>query len=68
MGATPEMELFVINNSIADYLPAKNIKVARTYVGNFMTSMDMAGFSITLYKVDDQRLALLDQEVDIVRK
>ena len=68
MGATPEMELFVINNSIADYLAEKNIKVARIYVGNFMTSMDMAGFSITLYKVDDQRLALLDQEVDIVRK
>lgn len=68
MGATPEMELFVINNSIADYLAEKNIKVDRTYVGNFMTSMDMAGFSITLYKVDDQRLALLDQEVDIVRK
>lgn len=68
MGATPEMELYVINNSIANYLEEKNIKVTRTYVGNFMTSMDMAGFSITLYKVDDQRLALLDQEVDIVRK
>ncbi len=68
MGATPEMELFVINNSLADYLEEKNIKVARTYVGNFMTSMDMAGFSITLYKVDDNRLKLLDQEVDIVRK
>lgn len=68
MGATPEMELFLINNSLADYLEDKNIKVARTYVGNFMTSMDMAGFSITLYKVDDNRLKLLDQEVDIVRK
>ncbi|WP_297281875.1 dihydroxyacetone kinase subunit DhaK [uncultured Anaerococcus sp.] len=68
MGATPEMELFLINNSLADYLEEKNIKVARTYVGNFMTSMDMAGFSITLYKVDDNRLKLLDQEVDIVRK
>lgn len=33
-----------------------------------MTSMDMAGFSITLYKVDEDRLKLLDQEVDIVRK
>lgn len=68
MGATPEMELLVINNSLADYLEEKNIKVARTYVGNFMTSMDMAGFSITLYKVNDERLRLLDQEVDIVRK
>lgn len=68
MGATPEMELYVINNCLADYLAEKNIKVARTYIGNFMTSMDMAGFSITLYKVDDERLKLLDQEVDIVRK
>jgi len=68
MGATPEMELYVINNSLADYLEEKNIKVARTYVGDFMTSMDMAGFSITLYKVNDERLRLLDQEVDIVRK
>jgi dihydroxyacetone kinase, dhaK subunit len=68
MGATPEMELLVINNSLADYLEEKNIKVARTYVGDFMTSMDMAGFSITLYKVNDEKLRLLDQEVDIVRK
>lgn len=68
MGATPEMELLVINNSLFDYLKEKNIKVARTYVGDFMTSMDMAGFSITLYKVNDDRLRLLDQEVDIVRK
>lgn len=68
MGATPEMELYLVNNSLADYLTEKNIKIARTYIGNFMTSMDMAGFSITLYKVDDERLKLLDQEVDIVRK
>lgn len=68
MGATPEMELYVINNSLFDYLKEKNIKVARTYVGDFMTSMDMAGFSITLYKVNDERLKLLDQEVDIIRK
>ena len=68
MGSTPEMELYVISNSLHDYLGEKNIRVARSYIGNFMTSMDMAGFSITLYKVDDERLKLLDQEVDIVRK
>lgn len=68
MGATPEMELYVINNSLADYLEENNIKVVRTYMGNFMTSMDMAGFSITLYRLDDDRLKLLDQEVSIVRK
>ena len=68
MGATPEMELYVISNSIHDYLEEKKVKVVRSYIGNFMTSMDMAGFSITLYKVDEDRLKLLDQEVDIVRK
>lgn len=68
MGATPEMELYVISNSLHDYLEEKKVKVVRSYIGNFMTSMDMAGFSITLYKVDEDRLKLLDQEVDIVRK
>ena len=68
MGATPEMELYLITNRTHDYLKEKGMEVARTYIGNFMTSMDMAGFSITLYKVDDERIKLLDQEVDIVRK
>ena len=68
MGATPEMELYIVANHAHDYLADKDIKIARTYIGNFMTSMDMAGFSLTLYKVDDERLKLLDQEVDIVRK
>lgn len=68
MGATPEMELYIVANHAHDYLADKDIKIARTYIGNFMTSMDMAGFSLTLYKVDDGRLKLLDQEVDIVRK
>lgn len=68
MGATPEMELYVISNSLHDYLEEKKVKVVRSYIGNFMTSMDMAGFSITLYKVDEDRLKLLDKEVDIVRK
>ena len=68
MGATPEMELYIVANHAHDYLADKDIKIARTYIGNFMTSMDMAGFSLTLYKVDDGRLKLLDQKVDIVRK
>lgn len=67
MGQTTEMELFIVNNFLSDYLKEKNIKVKRTYVGNFMTSMDMAGFSITLFKLDDEILSLLDEDVDIVR-
>ena len=68
MGQTPEMELFVVNNSASDYLKEKNVNIVRTYVGNYMTSMDMAGFSLSLLKVNDQRLKHLDMNVDIVRK
>ncbi|MSS78391.1 dihydroxyacetone kinase subunit DhaK [Anaerococcus sp. WCA-380-WT-2B] len=67
MGQTTEMELFIVNNYLSDYLKEKNIKVLRTYVGNYMTSMDMAGFSISLFKVDDEILSLLDEDVDVVR-
>ena len=67
MGQTTEMELFVVNNSAYDYLKEKNISIKKTYLGNFMTSMDMAGFSLTLFKVDEEILKLLEEDVDIVR-
>ena len=67
MGQTTEMELFVVNNFCHDYLKEKNINVKKTYVGNYMTSMDMAGFSLTLFKVDEEILKLLEEDVDIVR-
>ncbi|WP_236785346.1 dihydroxyacetone kinase subunit DhaK [Anaerococcus ihuae] len=67
MGQTTEMELFVVNNFCHDYLKEKNINVKKTYVGNYMTSMDMAGFSLTLFKVDEEILKLLQEDVDIVR-
>lgn len=67
MGQTTEMELFVVNNYVSDYLKEKNINVKKTCVGNFMTSMDMAGFSLTLFKVDEEILNLLDEKVEIVR-
>lgn len=67
MGQTTEMELFVVNNFCYDYLKEKNINIKKTFLGNFMTSMDMAGFSLTLFKVDDEILKLLEEDVDIVR-
>lgn len=67
MGQTTEMELFIVNNFVNDYLKEKNISIKKTYLGNFMTSMDMAGFSLTLFKVDDEILKLLKEDVDIVR-
>lgn len=67
MGQTTEMELFVVNNFVSDYLKEKNINIKKTFVGNYMTSMDMAGFSLTLFKVDEEILNLLDENVEIVR-
>ncbi|MFR2716320.1 MAG: dihydroxyacetone kinase subunit DhaK [Anaerococcus obesiensis] len=61
MGQTTEMELFIVNNFASDYLKEKNINIKKTFLGNFMTSMDMAGFSLTLFKVDDEILKLLEE-------
>ena len=63
-GATPLMELYIINNRVADVLAEKGIKVYKTMVGNYMTSLEMAGFSISLLKLDDELKALLDAPAD----
>lgn len=63
-GATPLMELFIINNHVADVLAAKGVKVYKTFVGEYMTSIEMAGFSISLLKLDGQLKELLDAHAD----
>ena len=63
-GATPLMELFIINNRVADVLAEKGVKVYKTFVGEYMTSIEMAGFSISLLKLDDQLKELLDAHAD----
>lgn len=63
-GATPLMELFIINNRVADVLAEKGVKVYKTLVGNYMTSIEMAGFSISLLRLDEEMKALLDAKAD----
>ncbi len=63
-GATPLMELFIINNHVADVLKEKNIHVHKTFVGEYMTSIEMQGFSISLLRLDDQLKELLDAPAD----
>ena len=63
-GATPLMELYIINNRVADVLAEKGIKVYKTMVGNYMSSLEMAGFSISLLRLDDELKVLLDAEAD----
>jgi dihydroxyacetone kinase len=63
-GATPLQELYVLNNSVAKNLVARGISVYRTFVGNYMTSIDMAGASVSLLKLDAELKKLLDAPVD----
>jgi dihydroxyacetone kinase-like protein len=64
LGGTPLMELFVANGKVHKILAEKDVKVYRTYVGEFMTSIEMAGFSISLLKLDEELKALLDAKAD----
>ena len=63
-GATPLMELFIINNRIADVLKEKGITVYKTFVGEYMTSIEMQGFSISLLRLDDELKGLLEAPAD----
>ena len=64
MGATPLMELYIVNNFVQDYLKEKNVKVYDTMVGNYMTSIEMAGVSLTLLRLDDELKRLYDAPAD----
>ena len=60
LGGTPLMELYILNNEVQQILEAKGIKCYKTFVGNFMTALEMAGCSITLLKLDDELKGYLD--------
>ncbi|AYO31692.1 dihydroxyacetone kinase subunit DhaK [Biomaibacter acetigenes] len=64
LGATPIMEQFIMNNKVNKILKEKGIKVHRTYIGEYMTSLEMAGASITLLKLDEELKNLLDAPAD----
>ena len=64
-GATPDMELYVMQSDASKYLEEKSISVYKSFVGNFMTSIDMAGASLSVFVLDDELKALLDAPVDV---
>lgn len=59
-GATPLMELYLINNEVAKELQRREVQIVRTFVGNYMTSIDMAGASISFLKLDEELENLLN--------
>src|SRR5438093_3884027 len=64
MGGTPLIELYVAFNSVARILGGQGIKIDRSLVGPYITSLEMAGFSVTLLKLDDELLKLWDSPVN----
>ncbi len=64
LGATPVMESYIVYNKVEEILSEKGIKVHRSYVGNYFTSLEMMGITLTLMKLDDEIKELVDMEVD----
>jgi len=63
MGGTPLIELFVIYNKVAQMCAARGLSIERNLVGSYITSLEMAGCSITLLKLDDEMTHLWDAPV-----
>lgn len=63
-GGTPLQELYLLNNSVMRELVSRNKKVYKVFVGNYMTSIDMAGASVSIMKLDDQLKGLLSEPCD----
>lgn len=60
LGATPVMELYVLYNEIEKILTEKKIRVHKAYVGNYFTSLDMMGATLTVMKLDDELKRMID--------
>jgi dihydroxyacetone kinase-like protein len=68
LGGTPISELYIVYGHVHESLEAQGIKPVRSYVGEYCTSLDMAGASITLVKLDDELKTLLDAPAAIAAR
>ena len=64
LGGTPLMELYILNRSVAALCRERGLAVAKTYVGNFMTSLEMTGASVSLLRLDPELESLLADPSD----
>ena len=62
-GGTPLQELYLFNNSVTNELEKAGVKIYKTLVGNYMTSIDMAGASVTFLRLDNELKGYLDYPV-----
>jgi len=63
MGGTPLIELYIVYNELAKICAERGIKITRNLIGSYITSLEMAGCSITLLKLDDDLTRLWDAPV-----
>jgi dihydroxyacetone kinase-like protein len=63
MGGTPLIELYIVYNELHRFLEGRGITIARNLIGSYITSLEMAGCSITLLKLDDELIRLWDAPV-----
>ena len=64
LGATPVMEQYILYNKVEEILSEKGISVYKAYVGNYFTSLEMMGASLSVMKLDDELKQLIDVETD----
>lgn len=64
LGATPVMELYILYNTVAQLLADRQIRIYRPYVGNYFTSLEMMGVTLTVMKVDDELKTLIDLDAE----
>jgi len=66
LGATPVMELYILYSRVAEILQGRGIRTYRPYVGNYFTSLEMMGATVTLMKVDEELKELVDLDAESV--
>jgi dihydroxyacetone kinase-like protein len=66
LGATPVMEQYIVYNKVEELLEEKGIKVYKAYVGNYFTSLEMMGVTLTVMKLDDELKECIDMPADSV--
>jgi dihydroxyacetone kinase-like protein len=64
MGGTPLIELYVVYNEVQKYIAGKGARIARNLIGNYITSLEMQGFSVTVCQLTDALTQLWDAPVD----
>jgi phosphoenolpyruvate---glycerone phosphotransferase subunit DhaK len=63
MGGTPLIELYIVANELAKIVQSRDITIARSLIGSYITSLEMAGCSITLLRLDDEMVRYWDAPV-----